>query len=79
MDNYWLSEACRAQSEIDALYTKLARYEDFFEEVVKLTVKHDVIACTNGNRYASVSPKKLGAELAKIKEDWATPNGKATV
>lgn len=78
-DYYWLNQACSTAAQLDLAYSKLDKFETFFEEIRKMTLNHDVIACTNGNRYASVNPKKLGVELAKIKEDWATPDDKATV
>jgi hypothetical protein len=70
MDNYWLSEACNTQAKLDHAQTKIAQLEAFVNEIKSLTVTHDVIACTNGNRYASVSPKKIHDVIRKIEPDW---------
>ena len=65
-DNYWLNQACNNAAELDNAYTKRAKFEIVIDEIKTLMQNHDVIACTNGNKYASVSPKKLSEILEKL-------------
>ena len=70
MDNYWLNQACSTQAKLDNANTEIEQLREFVKEVKSLTEKYDVIACTNGNRYASVSPKKIHDVIRKIDPEW---------
>jgi hypothetical protein len=66
----WITVAAQYEAELDVARNKLHKLEAFFKEVSFLTANHDAIRATNGNVYASVSPKKLGESLAKVDENW---------
>jgi hypothetical protein len=75
-ESYWMGIALSKEADLDIAYRKIEKLEHFFKEICELTVNHDVISCINGNDYASVSPRKIGEALIKVKEDWWSSNGK---
>jgi hypothetical protein len=72
MENYWMSEALSVQANLDHARTRIEQLENFVKDVKELALKHDVIACTNGNRYASVNPKKIDEAILKVDKEWKT-------
>jgi len=65
-DNYWLNQACSNAADLEKALNRVDKLETVIEEIKLLMQNHDVIACTNGNKYASVSPKKLNEVLEKL-------------
>jgi hypothetical protein len=59
----------RTAEELDQANTRIDELEDFVDKLKNLLVYHDVICCTNGNRYASVNPKKIQELLKEIEND----------
>jgi hypothetical protein len=70
MENYWMSEALSMQAKLDHARTRIEELEKFVTDVKELTLKHNIIACTNGNRYASVNPKKLDEVIQTVDKAW---------
>lgn len=66
----WLLQASSAQAELENLRARMERLEMLYLEVKELCIHHDVVKCTDGNVYASVSPRKLGDALSKVNEEW---------
>lgn len=53
------------------LQDRLFRLNEFYREVARLTVKHDVIIKKGTSHgVASVSPKTLGEALSKVDPKW---------
>lgn len=66
----WMYEASNLQGQLESARSEISVLQEFYREVSKLTLRHDVIGCVDGNEYASVSPAKLGALLEKIDPQW---------
>lgn len=66
----WLLQASSAQAELENLRARMERLEIFYQEVKDMCLHHDVVKCTDGNVYASVSPRKLGDALTKVDAEW---------
>jgi len=66
----WLYEASHLQGQLESARSELSVLQEFFREVSRLTLRHDVIASVDGNEYASVSPAKLGKLLEEIDPCW---------
>jgi ribosomal protein L22 len=69
-NDYWLGQATEAAAQLDLARVRTQELEEAIEEIKKMTLNHDLIRSTNGNVYASVSPKKLGDVLAKLDPEW---------
>lgn len=67
---YWLHKSLAHEAELDVTRTRLYKLEQFYQEVARLTMNHDVIRAVDGNEYASVSPSNLGALLEEIDPNW---------
>jgi hypothetical protein len=66
----WMVISAEAEAKLDNALRELDKLKSFYDEVINLTVRHDVIESTNGNEYASVSPKNLAKALAAVDENW---------
>ena len=66
----WMYQASSAQAELETLRARMERLEMFYLEARELCLHHDVVRCTDGNVYASVSPRKLGDALTKVNPEW---------
>lgn len=66
----WMYQASSAQAEVENLRARMERLEILYREVSDLCLNHDVVECSNGNVYASVSPRKLGDALARVDKEW---------
>ena len=69
-DSYWINKALAHEADLDVTRNRMYRLETFYKAVANLTLNHDVIACIDGNEYASVAPSKLGPLLETIDPKW---------
>jgi len=70
MSEEWLYQATSTQAELDIARRKIELLEQFYRNIVELTINHDFIESKDGHDYASVSPQKLGDLLAKVDPEW---------
>jgi hypothetical protein len=66
----WLVVSAETQAKLEDTQNELRKYKKFYQEVIRLTIDHDVIESINGNDYASISPRKMAEVLATIDENW---------
>jgi hypothetical protein len=69
LDLYWLKQSVDTAQALDQAKDRIDELEDFVDKLKDLLVYHDVICCTNGNRYASVNPKKIQELLKEVDND----------
>jgi len=69
-NDYWLVQATETAGQLDTARLRIQELEEAIDEIKRLTLNHDLIRSTNGNVYASVSPKKLGDILVQLDPDW---------
>lgn len=70
MSDEWLYKAANAEAELDIARKKLELLEQFYRDIVELTIKHDNITSKEDVDYAVVKSNKLGEVLSKVNSNW---------
>lgn len=70
MSDDWLYKYSEAQANLENAQSRLSRLETFYNEIIEMTINHDVVRSIDGNEYASVSPKRISEALAKVTPRW---------
>lgn len=70
MSDDWLYKYSETQANLENAQSRLNKLETFYNEIIEMTINHDVVRSTNGNEYASVSPKRISEALVKVNPKW---------